>query len=133
MKQHIEIIIQLLLGAAYADKRLEGAEVTRIRAILTQILGGGALDPRHEQALVSFNPASFNVHASAASLKDLDSRDKRTLLELIASVNDADDELDLAEDAYLRNVALGFGVPESEFSDLALEVLAEDELLGLLN
>ncbi len=133
MKQHVETIIQLLLGAAYADKRLAGAEVTRIRAILAQILGGSALDPRHEEALASFNPAAFNVHAIAASLKGLDSRDKRTLLELIASVNDADDELDLAEDTYLRNVALGFGVPESEFSDLALEVLAEDELLGLLN
>lgn len=133
MKQHVETIIQLLLGAAYADKRLAGAEVTRIRAILAQILGGSALDPRHEEALASFNPAAFNVHATATSLKGLDSRDKRTLLELIASVNDADDELDLAEDAYLRNVALGFGVPESEFSDLALEVLAEDEMLGLLN
>jgi uncharacterized tellurite resistance protein B-like protein len=133
MKQHIDTITQLLLGAAYADKRLEGAEVTRIRAILQQILGGSALDPRLEEALVSFNPASFNVHATATSLQSLDSRDKRTLLELIASVNEADDELDLAEDTYLRNVALGFGVPESEFSDLALEVLAEDEMLGLLN
>jgi uncharacterized tellurite resistance protein B-like protein len=133
MKQHVETITQLLLGAAYADKRLAGAEVTRIRAILTQILGGSALDPRHEEALASFNPAAFNVHASAASLQGLDSRDKRTLLELIASVNDADDELDLAEDTYLRNVALGFGVPESEFTDLALEVLAEDEMLGLLS
>ena len=133
MKQHIDVIIQLLLGAAYADKRLKGAEATRIRAILTQILGGNALDPRHEEALASFSPAAFNVHAAAAALRDLDSRDKRTLLELIASVNDADDELDLAEDTYLRNVALGLGVPESEFADLALEVLATDELLGLLN
>lgn len=133
MKQHVETITQLLLGAAYADKRLAGAEVTRIRAILTQILGGSLLDPRLEEALANFNPAAFNVHATAASLHGLDSRDKRTLLELIASVNDADDELDLAEDTYLRNVALGLGVPESEFSDLALEVLAEDELLGLLN
>jgi uncharacterized tellurite resistance protein B-like protein len=133
MKQHIDTITQLLLGAAYADKRLEGVEVTRIRTILQQILGGAALEPRVEEALAAFNPAGFNVHAAAASLKVLDSRDKRTLLELIASVNEADDELDLAEDTYLRNVALGFGVPESEFKDLALEVLAEDELLGLLN
>ncbi|MBL9103765.1 MAG: TerB family tellurite resistance protein [Myxococcales bacterium] len=133
MKQHIDTITQLLLGAAYADKRLEGVEVTRIRTILQQILGGAALEPRVEEALAGFNPAGFNVHAAAASLKVLDSRDKRTLLELIASVNEADDELDLAEDTYLRNVALGFGVPESEFKDLALEVLAEDELLGLLN
>ena len=40
MKQHIETITRLLLGAAYADKRLEGAEISRIEAILRQVLGG---------------------------------------------------------------------------------------------
>jgi uncharacterized tellurite resistance protein B-like protein len=133
MKQHIDTITQLLLGAAYADKRLAGEEVARIRAILRQILGGGELDDAREAALGSFNPAGFNVHAAAASLRHLGDEDKRTLLELIASVNDADDELDLAEDTYLRHVATGLGVSEDRFADLALEVLDEDEMLGLLN
>jgi uncharacterized tellurite resistance protein B-like protein len=131
MKQHIETITQLLLGAAYADKRLEGAEVARIEAILRTVLGG---DPPAEltASLRSFSPAAFNVHAVAATLTGLEANDKRRLLELIASVNDADDELDLAEDAYLRHVALGMGVAESEIADLTIEVLDDEELFGML-
>lgn len=131
MKQHIETITRLLLGAAYADKRLEGAEVTRIAAILRQVLGG---EPPAEllASLHSFNPAGFNVHREAATLTGLAADDKRTLLELIASVNEADDELDLDEDVYLRHVAVGIGVPEAEIADLTLSVLEDEELFGLL-
>jgi uncharacterized tellurite resistance protein B-like protein len=131
MKQHIETITRLLLGAAYADKRLEGAEVTRIEAILRQVLGG---EPPADllASLHHFSPAGFNVHSAAATLVGLEAGDKRRLLELVASVNDADDELDLAEDAYLRHVAVGIGVPEQEIADLTLEVLDDEELFGML-
>lgn len=131
MKQHIDTITRLLLGAAYADKRLEGAEVARIEQILRQVLGG---EPGAEQTelLRSFSPAAFNVHSTAAMLTGLDPADKRKLLELIASVNDADDELDLAEDAYLRHVAIGMGVDESEIADLTLDVLDDEEMFGML-
>lgn len=131
MKQHIETITSLLLGAAYADKRLEGAEVERIEAILRQVLGG---EPPAEvlAAVHGFNPSRFNVHSVAATLKELEPADKRKLLELIASVNEADDELDLAEDAYLRHVAVGMGVPEAEIADLTLSVLEDEELFGYL-
>ena len=40
--------------------------------------------------------------------------------------------LDLAEDAYLRHVAIGMGVPESEIADLILDVLDDEELFGML-
>ncbi len=84
MKQHIDTITRLLLGAAYADKRLEGAEVSRIEQILRQVLGG---EPSAEQTelLRSFSPAAFNVHSTASMLAGLDPADKRKLLELIAA------------------------------------------------
>ena len=131
MKQHIDIITRLLLGAAYADKRLEGAEVARIEQILRSVLGG---EPEAEQLelLRSFSPAAFNVHSTATMLAGLDPADKRKLLELIASVNDADDELDLAEDAYLRHVAIGMGVDEATIADLTLDVLDDEEMFGML-
>lgn len=131
MKQHIDTITRLLLGAAYADKRLEGAEVARIEQILRAVLGE---EPPDEVTglLRSFSPAAFNVHSVSATLASLDPADKRKLLELIASVNDADDELDLAEDTYLRHVALGLGVPEADIADLVLDVRDDEELFGML-
>ena len=98
---------------------------------MRQVLGGEPPAERSAQ-LRSFNPGAFNVHSVAATLHGLDPADKRKLLELIASVNDADDELDLAEDAYLRHVALGMGVPESEIADLTLDVLDDEEMFGML-
>ncbi len=131
MKQHIETITRLLLGAAYADKRLEGTEVSRIEAILRQVLGGEP-PPELLAALRSFNPAAFKVDSAAATLQGLELADKRKLLELIASVNDADEVLDLAEDAYLRHVAIGMGVAEAEIADLTLEVLEDKAMFGML-
>jgi uncharacterized tellurite resistance protein B-like protein len=132
MKQHIETITQLLLGAAYADKRLAGAEVTRIRALLITLIGGGELPDTIHRLIAGFSPAAFSVHKAAAELAGLSTEEKRTLLELVASVNDADDELDLAESTYLRNLAVGLGVAEADFADLTLEILEEEELRGLL-
>lgn len=132
MKQHIETITQLLLGAAYADKRLAGAEVTRIRALLTTLIGGGPLPDAINGLITSFSPAAFSVQKAAAELRGLSTEEKRTLLELVASVNDADDELDLAESTYLRNLAVGLDVAEADFTDLTLEILEEEELRGLL-
>lgn len=132
MKQHIETITQLLLGAAYADKRLAGAEITRIRSLLSTLLGGVEV-PEHLLHLINrFSPAAFNVQQAAAGLSGLSAADKRKLLELVASVNDADEELDLAEDIYLRTLAAALGLAEEEYSDLTLEILAGDELHGLL-
>ena len=65
-------------------------------------------------------------------MQGLELADKRKLLELIASVNDADEVLDLAEDAYLRHVAIGMGVAEAEIADLTLEVLEDKAMFGLL-
>ncbi|MCY1013344.1 TerB family tellurite resistance protein [Nannocystis pusilla] len=132
MKQHIEQITQLLLGAAYADKRLAGAEITRIRSLLSTLLGGAEVPDALLRLINTFSPAAFNVQQVAAGLDGLSQEDKRKLLELVASVNDADEELDLAEDIYLRTVAAALGLPQEEFSDLTLEILGGDELHGLL-
>jgi uncharacterized tellurite resistance protein B-like protein len=132
MKQHIETITQLLLGAAYADKRLAGAEITRIRSLLSTLLGGAEVPDSLLRQINTFSPAAFNVQQVASGLDGLSPEDKRKLLELVASVNDADEELDLAEDIYLRTVAAALGLAQEEYSDLTLEILGGDELHGLL-
>ena len=132
MKQHIETITQLLLGAAYADKRLAGAEITRIRSLLSTVLGGGEVPEALLHQIGHFNPAAFNIQEAAARLDALTVADKRKLLELVASVNDADDELDLAEDNYLRTLAAALGLAEEDYSDLTLEILGDEDLRGML-
>jgi uncharacterized tellurite resistance protein B-like protein len=128
MKQHVETITNLLLGAAYADKRLEGNEVDAIHAILNKILGTTELPAERKAQIKGFNPARFDVGANTAKMQVASAEDKRKVLELIATVNDSDDELDLDESEYLKKVALGMGLQESSFADLTIEVLDDDEL-----
>lgn len=132
MKQYIETITQLLLGAAYADKRLAGAEITRIRSLLSTLLGGAEVPESLLHLINRFSPAAFNARQAAAGLGGLGVDDKRKLLELIASVHDADEELDLAEDVYLRTVAAALGLAEGEYRDLTLEILEDEALRGML-
>ena len=133
MKQHIETITNLLLGAAYADKRLEGREVASIEALLTKLLGTAKLPTARAEQMRAFNPAKFDTTEATAALQVLPAIEKRRLLELIATVTESDGELDLDESDYLKKVALGLGLPETSFADLTLEVLEENELSGFFN
>lgn len=126
MKEHIETVTNLLLGAAYADKRLEGHEIQTIRGILTKIHGGDGVPGERETQIKQFNPAKFDASAAAVSLGGLSSDDKHKLLELISTVNESDEVLDLDEDAYLRRVASGMGMSDDEIKDLTLQI-DEDE------
>jgi len=128
MKEHIDTITDLLLGAAYADKRLESAERDAITGMLAKILGVPDLPDAQRDRIRAFNPAKLNVGACGESLASLSTEEKHKILELVATVSESDDELDLAEDDYLRKVALALGVPESDIADLTIELIEEDEL-----
>ncbi|MBX7083797.1 MAG: TerB family tellurite resistance protein [Nannocystaceae bacterium] len=132
MKAHIDTITDLLLGAAYADKRLEGDEIAALSSMLCKLLGTETLPQAQTDRIGSFNPAKFDVKAAAGRLRFEAPENKRKVLELIASVTESDDEIDLAEDAYLRKVAAGMGMSDADIKDLAIEVLEDDELGELL-
>lgn len=132
MKEHIDTITDLMLGAAYADKRLEGRELDAIRSMVVKLLGSPALPQAQEDRIKSFNPAKHDAKAAAASLASLSTDHKRKVLELVATVTESDDELDLAEDAYLRKVADGLGLGDEELEGMTIEILEEDDLPGFL-
>ncbi len=133
MKEHIDTITDLMLGAAYADKRLEGRELDAIRSMVVKLLGSPALPQAQENRIKGFNPARFDAQVAAGSLRGLSDEQKHKVLELVVSVTDSDDELDLAEDAYVRKVGEGLGLPAEALEGLTLEVLEDDELEGFLD
>lgn len=131
MKDHIETITDLLLGAAYADKRLEGRETDRIRSLLTKLAGTDTLPAEIEARFKSFSPAGFDAAAAGQQLASL-GNDRRRVLEMIASVTESDEEIDLAEDRYLRTVAEAMGLDAKQFRDLVVDFQEIDELEGIL-
>jgi hypothetical protein len=127
MKEHIDTITDLLLGSAYSDKRLEGEEMSAINKMICKLLGTDEVPEAQAARLKSFNPAKFDAVAAAKSLAGETTEHKRKILELIATVSESDDVIDLDEDAYLRKVAKGMGM-ENEIDDLTIEVLEEEEI-----
>lgn len=132
MKDHIETLTDLLLGAAYADKRLEGQELDTIRALLERVTGESPLPESVEGRIKAFNPAKHDPSTAAASLSFLSKEDRRTVADLVAYVTEADDEIDLREDDYLRKVATGLGLSDEAIKELTVEIIADDDLDGLL-
>jgi uncharacterized tellurite resistance protein B-like protein len=125
MKEHIETITDLLLGAAYADKRLEGNEIETIRGLLCKLLGVESLPASQADQIANFRPAKFDAENAGASLRDLGD-DRRKVLEMIAAVHDADDEFDFDEDRYLQSVGRGLGLKPEQYADLTAQMQVDD-------
>ena len=124
MSTRNELIADLLMGAAFADDELEGAEYDAVKRALAQAMGVDDVPPVLAARLEWFQPDEFDLGAAVRELGLSAKADKRQLLELIVLVQEADDVIDLAEDAYLRRVAEAMGLAPDDYSDLAIEDLS---------
>lgn len=104
-------LCDLLLGAAYADGRLEKVEQETVRDTLLDLLNAQVLPEEVESWINGFDPDTFVLDDSAAAFKDDPLDERKKVLYLVEAIHDADDELDLAEDAYLQALAKALDVP----------------------
>ena len=117
-------LCELLLGAAYADKELKDQEKDEVRSLLEGL--AGELPTDVELKITSFDPAAFDLKTSAAPFKGDSEDDRKKLLYLVSAVNEADDEIDFAEDDYLRALGEALGLPKSALAGLTVEVETEE-------
>lgn len=116
-------IADILMGAAYADGKLHGREEAVIRQVLGELLGQGGILPAEVDArLRNFKKGELDLEKVAAIFHDDDPAVRRKLLEVIASIGEADEEIDLDEDAYLKRVGTALKMPADSYADLALQV-----------
>jgi uncharacterized tellurite resistance protein B-like protein len=124
MTDRIFPLSELLLGAAYADKELKDEEKDEVRNLLKGLAGD--LSPEVEAAIASFEAEKFDVKKSASAFVSDSEEDRKKLLYLVAAVNEADDEIDFAEDDYLRDLAAALDLPKSALEGLTVEVETEE-------
>src|SRR5262245_38173917 len=124
MADRILSLCDLLLGAAYADKELKEQEKAEVRALLKEL--SSELPPEVEKRISSFDPAQFDLKAAAAPFFADSDDDKRKLLFLVSAVNESDEELDMAEDEYLRALAHELDLPASALEGLTLDIESEE-------
>ncbi len=117
-------LCELLLGAAYADDELHPTEKTEIRALLVEL--AGELRIEVEACIASFEPARFDPSAVIGVFRDDPEADRQRLLLLASTVIEADSEIDLRENDYLRKLASLLALPPSSLNGLVVDVEVEE-------
>lgn len=118
-------ICDLLLGAAHADSHFHDQERQRVRELMTE-LQGGPLPTEVEARIGSFRVAAFDVTRAAGEFRGDPIEEKRKLVRLVAAIHEADEELDLDEDQYLRALGAALDLPADEMRGLVLEFEVEE-------
>jgi uncharacterized membrane protein YebE (DUF533 family) len=117
-------LCDVLLGAAYADGQLAEAERAELRGLIEDL--AGKLPADVDLRINQFDPKKFDLTAATAPFRGDSEDERRKLLFLVGAVIDADEEVDLAEDDYLRALAKALGLPASALDGLTVEVEAEE-------
>jgi uncharacterized tellurite resistance protein B-like protein len=117
-------VCDLLLGAAHADKQFKDREREEVREMLADLTGTKLTDEL-EARIKNFDPKKFDLAAVAAEFKSDSEDDRRRLLFLVGAINEADEEIDMAEDDYLRALATALGLPESALNGMTVDVEIE--------
>ncbi len=117
-------LCELLLGAAYADGELQPQEKVEIRALLTELAGESRVEV--EACIAAFEPAKFDLSSVVGYFRDDSEDERRRLLLLVSTVIEADEEVDLAENEYLRTLASALALPPSALDGLVVDVEIEE-------
>ena len=117
-------LAELLLGAAYADNELKEQEKDEVRGLLEEL--AGELPTEVEMCIAAFDPAVFSLARSASAFAADSEDDRKKVLFLVSAVHESDEELDFAEDEYLRKLAKALALPDSALQGLTVEVEAEE-------
>lgn len=125
--ERTSLITDLLLGAAHADGNLDGRETAKVKELIRKLSSDDEVIARAESRIDTFSPADFDVAAVAQSFAGDSEEQRMHLLELVVQVHDADEELDLDEDAFLKDLGGALGLPESAVGGLGLEYSVEDQ------
>lgn len=117
-------LCDLLLGAAYADNVFKDHEHDEVRGLLEDI-GGEELSVEIETRLAAFDPNTFDLAGAARHFLADPIDDRKRVLYLVAAINDADDEVDFAEDEYLRALAAALQLPADALTGLTIDVVED--------
>jgi uncharacterized tellurite resistance protein B-like protein len=121
VRDRIGPIIELFLGAMFADHRFADEEKLAVTRMLCDLICLPELPPELAQRIADFDPEKFDLMASASDFASDPPMKRRRLLELVAQLCVSDGELDLEEDDYLHRLANALGMEPSEYEDIVLD------------
>ncbi len=128
LPDRLPLVADLLMDAAFADDHLEGEEKMAVKRLLREILDVQTLPMDLDFRIDEFDPKRFDRAKTLAAFARDPKPVKKRLCELVAAVHASDGEIDFAEDAQLRAVGEGLGLPAEEFQELVVDIVEEVDL-----
>ncbi|HVK88467.1 MAG TPA: TerB family tellurite resistance protein [Kofleriaceae bacterium] len=125
LSDRISPLCDLLLGAAFADQEFKDREREEVQGMLED-LSGAKLTSELQDQIAKFDPKGFDLAATAKHFVDDSEEDRKRLLFLVAAINDADEEVDFAEDEYLRDLASALKLPNEALDGMTIDVEVEE-------
>lgn len=96
---------RILMGAAYADGLIDGIEEDTIINLLNEMIGDEDLPDEVIQVLNDFDLEEFNLEAVAEELAEEEESHRYRLLQMTASLREADGAIDMEEDEFMLRLA----------------------------
>lgn len=128
LPDRLPLLADLLMDAAYADDHLEGEEKMAVKRLLREILDVQTLPMDLDFRIDEFDPKKFDRGKALAAFARDPAELKKRIVELCAAVHASDGEIDFAEDAQLRSVGEGLGLPPEDFQELVVDIVEEVDL-----
>ena len=116
----LRALVDVLLAAAGADGTACARELRTLRRILKRLTKSEILPDWLEAHITAFEPASFQLEAAVAPLRDLPREQRRHIVELVREVCDADNAFDLEEERYLLGLVLVLSLAPEDVADLVV-------------
>lgn len=116
-------LTDVLMAGAHADDELDGREVEAVEKLLVGLIkDADALPEGLAKRIQAFDLNAFDLQSTIHALGDLSKEQRRAVLEMLSDLAEADEEIDLAEDEFLRTVAEAMGSKPEELEGLVVEI-----------
>ncbi len=125
MEDRVNAVCDLLMGAAFADKKFDDAERKVVEEHLASLMPDGKLGEELTERIAKFAFEELDPVEMAAKFSEDSKEDRIGLIEIISSVSAADEEYDFAEDEYLLTVAAALKLSREDVAEFALEYEVE--------
>lgn len=124
VRERIHTITELLCAAIYSDGTMMGEEDTEARRVLADLLltTPDELPAEVDEHIREFSIIEFDLDDAVREFMADPPMKKRRLLELVTKMVDADGEVDLREDQFVRDLAETLKMDHDEYEDLVLEI-----------
>lgn len=114
----IGVLVELFMGAVYADGNCDNCERDYVRALVRDLLCRSALPDEVEALIRGFDPDRFDLRVAAADFLRDPPMNKRRVMELVAYVTLSDGAQTQQEDSYLRRLGEALEMGPEEYRHL---------------